>query len=204
MGNRAVITTRRDFDNNGIGVYVHWNGGRDSIEAFLKYCEIKGLRAPDEDCYGYARLIQVIANFFGGGLSIGVDTLDRLDCDNGDNGTYIIEGWKIVGREYFDWKEQGDHDLNEMLVEIDRAQPEPMGNYLTAKEVSAKTLKVGDKVYVKDWNNKISVVEIVGFGEDKWVNGTKVAGLPFAHIVNDDRDNPNNYIRDKKVRKVKG
>lgn len=27
MGNRAVITTRHNFDNNGVGVYLHWNGG---------------------------------------------------------------------------------------------------------------------------------------------------------------------------------
>ena len=37
MGNRAVITTR----SKDIGVYLHWNGGRDSVEAFLKYCELK-------------------------------------------------------------------------------------------------------------------------------------------------------------------
>ena len=35
MGNRAIITTQKDFDNNGIGVYLHWNGGRDSVQAFL-------------------------------------------------------------------------------------------------------------------------------------------------------------------------
>ena len=37
MGNRAVITT----ENKKIGIYLHWNGGRDSVEAFLKYCELK-------------------------------------------------------------------------------------------------------------------------------------------------------------------
>ena len=30
MGNRAVITKDRDL--NGIGVYLHWNGGRDSVK----------------------------------------------------------------------------------------------------------------------------------------------------------------------------
>ena len=30
MGNRAVITTRKDLKD--IGVYLHWNGGRDSVE----------------------------------------------------------------------------------------------------------------------------------------------------------------------------
>ena len=125
MGNKAVITTKENFENNGIGIYLHWNGGRDSVEAFLTYCHKRGFRAPSEDNYGFARLTQVIANFFGGdGLSIGVDTINHLDCDNGDNGVYIIEGWEIVGRKYFEGKEQNGYDLNEFLQAIDEAQPE--------------------------------------------------------------------------------
>lgn len=126
MGNRAVITTRANFDNNGVGIYIHWNGGRDSVEAFLKYCELKGHRTPDTDCYGWARLGQVIANFFGGTTSIGIDLVERLDCDNWDNGVYIIEGWDIVGREFFDGDsqdEQHNYDLLEMLIDIDSRQP---------------------------------------------------------------------------------
>lgn len=41
MGNRAVITTSKAPDVSGakdLGIYLHWNGGRDSVEAFLKYC----------------------------------------------------------------------------------------------------------------------------------------------------------------------
>ena len=73
MGNRAVITTSTDInvsESNDIGVYLHWNGGRDSVEAFLLYCKLKGYRTPEYDNYGWARLCQVIGNFFGGGLSI--------------------------------------------------------------------------------------------------------------------------------------
>ena len=66
MGNRAVITTRENFENNGIGVYLHWNGGMDSVRAFLKYCELRNFRSPSEDSYGWARLAQVISNFMGG------------------------------------------------------------------------------------------------------------------------------------------
>ena len=88
MGNRAVITTKAGWQDkeHNLGVYLHWNGGRDSVEAFLKYCELKDFRSPDKDCYGWARLCQVIGNFFGGGLSVGIDTVNRLDCDNWDNG----------------------------------------------------------------------------------------------------------------------
>ena len=124
MGNRAVITTRENFDNNGVGVYVHWNGGRDSVEAFLTYCKRKGYRSPDQDCYGWARLCQVIGNFFGGDASVGIDTVDQLDCDNYDNGVYIIEDWKIVGREFFNGTEQNDYDLEEFVKKIDRSMPE--------------------------------------------------------------------------------
>lgn len=120
MGNRAVITTR---DKN-IGVYLHWNGGRDSVEAFLKYCELKGYRTPERDCYGWARLCQIIGNYFGGELSLGIDKYERLDRDNGDNGVYIIENWKIVDREFIDWPEQHEYDLISMLRDINNHQPE--------------------------------------------------------------------------------
>lgn len=62
MGNRAVITTASEtkpkyLDN--IGVYLHWDGGRDSVEAFLKYCKLKKYRPPEQDNCGWARLCQV-------------------------------------------------------------------------------------------------------------------------------------------------
>ncbi len=114
MGNRAVITT----EEQKIGVYLHWNGGRDSVEAFLGACEDLGFRPPDQDCYGWARLCQVVGEFFGGdGLSVGISTLDELDCDNGDNGLYIIKGWEIVGRKYARG-EQSEHDVESMRKAI--------------------------------------------------------------------------------------
>lgn len=120
MGNRAVIATK----DKDIGVYLHWNGGRDSVEAFLAYCKLRGFRKPEDDCYGWARLCQVIGNFIGGDLSLGIDKYERLDTDNWDNGTYIIEDWKIVDREFFSGKEQYEYDLLEMLKDINKAQPE--------------------------------------------------------------------------------
>lgn len=119
MGNRAVITT----EDKNIGVYLHWNGGRDSVEAFLLYCKLKGYRCPENDCYGWARLCQVIGNFFGGELSLGIDTYDKLDTDNGDNGVYIIRNWEIIGREFAPIFEQSTYNLREMLEEINKDQP---------------------------------------------------------------------------------
>ena len=129
MGNRAVITASKSryvAGSNDIGVYLHWNGGRDSVEAFLKYCELADLRAPSSDNYGYAGLVRVISNYFADGLSIGVDKCVSLDCDNWDNGVYIIEGWQIVGRQYFRGVEQHTYPLLDMLLDIDQAQPVQM------------------------------------------------------------------------------
>ena len=88
MGNRAVITSVK----KDLGVYVHWNGGPDSIGAFLDYCSLRGFRPPESDTYGYARLCQVLGNYFGAdGLSVGIDiyTTDE-QMDPGDNGIYVI------------------------------------------------------------------------------------------------------------------
>lgn len=208
MGNRAVITTKENFENNGVGVYLHWNGGYDSVSAFLKYCEIKGYRTPDTDNYGWARLCQVIGNFFGGSTSIGIDTVDKLDCDNYDNGVYIIEGWKIVDRKYHNYAEQMNYKLEDILMDIDKSMPkkEQIGEYLKAKEILTNEVKVGDTVFVQEYDGNFVKYKVMGFGEDKFVNGTKVAGMPYVDKYgNADGDyshNINNYIHTKTVRVV--
>ena len=119
MGNRAVIAT----PDKDVGVYLHWNGGRDSVEAFLLYCKLKGYRSPETDNYGWARLCQVIGNFFGGETSVGIGQYESLDTNNWDNGVYIISNWEIVDRLYAPMTEQHEHDLLEMLQAINEAQP---------------------------------------------------------------------------------
>lgn len=208
MGNRAVITTKENFENNGIGIYLHWNGGYDSVNAFLKYCEVKGYRTPDTDNYGWARLCQVIGNFFGGSTSIGIDTVDKLDCDNYDNGVYIIEGWKIVDRKYFEGCEQMNYKLEEMLMEIDKAMPEKeqIGEYLKAKEIPVSEVKVGDTVLILDYNGNVNKHKVMGFGTKDWLNGMNVNGVPYVDLYRDKDGNCdwncNNYIHTKTVRIV--
>ena len=212
MGNRAVITTKvgwQDKEHN-LGVYLHWNGGRDSVEAFLKYCELKDFRSPDKDCYGWARLCQVIGNFFGGGLSVGIDTVNRLDCDNWDNGVYIIEGWEIVGREYYEGREQQGYDMKAMLVGIDHCQPEKeqLGkDFLEADEIPVSELKVGQFVYFQESDGSYSRLQVQGFGEDKYVNGYNVKGVPFVNNYGKEEEgvvdyswNTNNYIKTETIR----
>ena len=154
MGNRAVITTKENFNNNGVGVYVHWNGGRNSIEAFLTYCKLKGYRDPANDCYGWARLCQVIGNYFGGDCSVGIDICRNLDCDNGDNGVYIIKNWEIVDRKYFNGVEQSSYDLYEFLKDIDNSMPEK-------ERISGEIERIFYKKKYPMTKNESQAVEIV-------------------------------------------
>ena len=119
MGNRAVIAFVNDKgkkDKNSVGIYLHWNGGRDSVEGFLQTAKDYKLRSGS---YGVARLTQIIANGLGGTLSLGVDMLKNLDCDNYDNGVYWIDqNFNIVDREYIsrpDFKEQQQYSLSEFV-----------------------------------------------------------------------------------------
>lgn len=144
MGNRAVITTRRDLKD--IGVYLHWNGGRDSVEGFLMYCKIKEFRPPEQDNYGWAYLCNIIGNFFGqSGTSLGIDVASKLDCDNWDNGTYIIKDWKIIDRLYVKNREQREYPLIDMLLSIDEKQPEPLGeNAIVDALIKIKQEEIND------------------------------------------------------------
>jgi hypothetical protein len=89
MGNRAVITMAKKPTENSVGIYLHWNGGAESVLAFAETAKHFGVRFYDET-YATARLAQIIGNFFGGTTSVGVGILGQLDCENYDNGTYRI------------------------------------------------------------------------------------------------------------------
>ncbi len=127
MGNRAVITTDcaspKIANSQELGVYLHWNGGRDCVEGFLAYCDLRGFPSPEQSDYGWARFCQVVGNFFGGELSIGIDKCKNLDCRNVNNGVYIIKNWEIVGRQYFVGDEENNYSLYDVMVAIDRSQP---------------------------------------------------------------------------------
>lgn len=198
MGNRAVITTRK----RDLGLYLHWNGGRDSVEAFLRYCELRGFRCPERDDYGWARLCQVVANFMGGdGLSVGImpyTTDEEMVSCGDDNGVYVIEGWKVVDRIYpwDDFEEEDGYDLRSMLLGIDASQPEDqrLGDFLKAEEVPVSDVRVGDHIWIRTYGGWESG-KVVGIG-DGVVNGRDVTGVPYADLYAsrlDPRENGNNY-----------
>lgn len=204
MGNRAVLVAK---GNENKSVYLHWNGGRDSVEAFLKYCELRGFRG-FQDEYGMARFCQVVGNFFGAnGLSVGI--MDGV-YSHGDNGIYVIEDWRIVNREDYYGFEQDEHDLQELLIAIDNAQPtnQQLGDYLTSLEIPTSELKVDDEVYIKSViTGEVERLLVIGFGRHRVINGTKVLGLPYVAKYKNEKgryeDNINNYIRDEFVKIVK-
>lgn len=198
MGNRAIV---KQFGTD-IGVYLHWNGGRDSVEAFLKYCEMRGFRGFD-DSYGMARFCQVVGNFFGGGLSLGIERNVYMNANSspGDNGIYEVKGWEIVGRYPKKPFEQRKYEMQKMLELIDSCQPrqDRLGKrYLRAKIVPTSQLRVGDTVYIYNDNAYDEPCsrsyKIVGIGEDVRRNGMNVKGIPYIDKWANGPDNINNYL----------
>jgi len=152
MGNRAIV---KPVDKN-YGVYLHWNGGINSVTGFLEYCKLKQYRpfgCAGSDGYGIARFCQVVGNFFGGGLSIGIEDLDPYKDDYGwslDNGIYIIDGWDIVDHKG-DEPIEDKYDLQKFILSVDKAQPEKeqLGeDYIFADVVKPEDIKIGDTVFI--------------------------------------------------------
>ena len=103
MGNRATVIFTDGNTNHSPAVYLHWNGGPESVYGFLEELDRRGVRA-DQD-YECARFIQIVGEFFDSdgqdGLSLGVangpaaqaispETLRTVMTDHGDNGFYIV------------------------------------------------------------------------------------------------------------------
>ena len=208
MGNRAVITGT----DKRTAIYLHWNGGRDSVEGFLEYARLKGVRSPKTDPpYAWARLTQIIGNFLGGTLSLGVGLYDEMEADNGDNGVYIVGGdWRIVGRKFFDGKEQREYSLADMLEAIDNAQPEKErlgGDFLTAEVVPVSALEIGDTVtFLDSIYQTVKTARIIGRGGKCSINSFDVCGVPYMDCYgygNAPEDNINNYLFRETVRRVR-
>lgn len=176
----------------------------------MKYCELKGFRGFEDD-YGLARFCQIVGNFFGGGLSLGVVTdVYPSDAEGIDNGIYSVKGWRIVNR-YFKGREQRQYDLIEMLKAIDEAQPvkEQFGaEFFDAEPAAPETIKPGDTVYYIDQlDGRCYKHTCIGIGWDHCVNGRGVLGVPFIDRYGKDscgyENNPNNYLYGKEYRVIR-
>ena len=125
MGNRAVITIKENDINvnkqDWNSLYLHWNGGHDSVAPFLHVAKLYGIRCQNDSSYAIARLSQLIGNTLKGTLSLGVGAYKCLDTDNGNNGVFVVWDWKIIERRHFDGEEQSEYDFDKMVKDIREA-----------------------------------------------------------------------------------
>lgn len=151
MGNRAVIAHK----DSPIAVYLHWNGGMDSVKPLLDYCKIAGFPSPNEYGDGFTQLGAVAMNFIGDAGSI-ISTKDREpnEFNPGDNGIYWIDkDWNIVERETYDgFTEQNTHDYWEMLVEWQEVQGRGTTipfHMLATDQVTTDDVSTGEYIYAR-------------------------------------------------------
>lgn len=206
MGNRGYIMGQ----GSDHAIYVHWNGGLDSVEAFLRYAKLKGL-PPLSSASGVGGLLTIITNFFGNhGLSVYLASAsEALEPSGCDNGTYVVQEWEIIERLFMSRPEQVHYRLVDMLLGIDQAQPvaDQLGeDFLRADAVPTGLLEVGDEVFFKGpgSQSKPSVFRVAGKGaEGKIINGHRVEGVPYVQAVGEQmgwENNINNYLTKPVVR----
>lgn len=102
MGNRAnVVFTDQSNAEISPAIYLHWNGGPESVYAFLAELITRDVRHDAE--YAAARFTQIVGEFFGssgdgaqyslgisnGPAGINLGALEKYDT--GDNGVYVVQ-----------------------------------------------------------------------------------------------------------------
>lgn len=137
MGNRAVITFAKT--KSAPCIYLHWNGGRASVEGFLRAARHLALNAPmlagprGHNFATQAQVLDAIASllaehFFGTevGRTVYRETYGSADTDNWDNGVYVIDAnFDIVGREFMRHDEEVDtHKTLEIYTTLIQATAE--------------------------------------------------------------------------------
>ena len=139
MGNRATVVFTDGKDQFSPAVYLHWNGGPESVYGYLEELNRRKVRA-DQD-YECARFIQLIGEMFDeesvNGLSLGVTNgptsdkpvdLDKIYTDHGDNGLYLVNrtNGKMTVRRFLEQSNgKGDWSFKEMdSADVDRERDE--------------------------------------------------------------------------------
>ena len=101
MGNRATVIFTDGKKSFSPAVYLHWNGGPESVYGFLEELNRRKARADQE--YECARFIELVGDFFDqdefGSTSLGVtngpksdkpEDLAKVNTDHSDNGFYLV------------------------------------------------------------------------------------------------------------------
>ena len=126
MGNRALIIMQRPTEECPAvpAIYVHWNGGIESVKAVCDICQERGYRSPYFDpSYALARMTGVWHEFFGinEATSLGLQMYDGK-CDVGDNGVYLIGvDWNIIDHYYHGWN---SGEIEQLEIEVPKDQQE--------------------------------------------------------------------------------
>ncbi len=92
------------------GVYLHWNGGPESVYAFLAVLNKRMEDRGNDISYAAARFVEIVGRYFGGNTSLGIHgftipeqnamtntNLRAKNISHGDNGIYVI-AWD--GKKY--------------------------------------------------------------------------------------------------------
>ena len=149
MGNRAMVVFKSEHSTSP-AVYLHWNGGPESVYTFLEYMEKANCRMAGDPSYAAARFCQIAGNYFGGTLSLGVCNVKPQDVENidpGDNGIFIIE--KGCVRRYV-WPEigTGSRWLSEKEVDAERDRAREH-EYNRDGKLLAEIAAVNDPIFQK-------------------------------------------------------
>jgi len=103
MGNRATVIFTDKENNFSPAVYLHWNGGAESVYGFLEEMNRRNIRGSNDLMYECARFIQICGEFFDQdeftSTTLGVTDspksgqlkdLAQVRTDLGDNGIYLV------------------------------------------------------------------------------------------------------------------
>ena len=122
MGNRAVITF--NTARNAPAIYLHWNGGRASVQGFIDAARALGLRhAPTAAAQTQAldQLAELLArHYFRCNVGMTVYRLHYAgsDRDNGDNGTYLLgQDLTILARLHHNRGEEINREKTAAIIE---------------------------------------------------------------------------------------
>lgn len=116
MGNRAVITFKTH--PTAPCIYLHWNGGRASIEGFLGAAKALGISGDHRERMD--ALAEVLARAFFKtqvGMTVYREAYGETDTDNWDNGVYVIDDeWQIIDRLFKRHGEEIDRKKTEEIT----------------------------------------------------------------------------------------
>jgi len=94
MGNRAYVVFE-EGKHRSPAIYLHWNGGPESVYAFLQVLKEYGADQHSPE-YSSARFVQLVCNYLGGTLSLGIVTFKRFEqLVEEDNGLYVVSRHRV-------------------------------------------------------------------------------------------------------------